>query len=88
VAGPLVPAQMEAGTKGSRPKARFLLVIENNNGSILGYSLLPPYRIIGQICILRQILTINFSKKYEIFDIKIIPLKSSFKCESNGIIFI
>jgi hypothetical protein len=26
VAGPLVPAQMEAGTKGSRPKARFLLV--------------------------------------------------------------
>jgi hypothetical protein len=27
VAGPLVPAQMEAGTKGSWPKARFLLVI-------------------------------------------------------------
>jgi hypothetical protein len=26
VAGPLVPAQMEAGTKGSRPKALFLLV--------------------------------------------------------------
>jgi hypothetical protein len=26
VAGPLVPAQLEAGTKGSRPKARFLLV--------------------------------------------------------------
>jgi hypothetical protein len=26
VAGPLVPAQMEAGTKGSWPKARFLLV--------------------------------------------------------------
>jgi hypothetical protein len=26
VAGPLVPAQMEAGTKESRPKARFLQV--------------------------------------------------------------
>jgi hypothetical protein len=26
VAGPLVPVQMEAGTKGSRPKARFPLV--------------------------------------------------------------
>jgi hypothetical protein len=27
VAGPLVPAQMEAGTKGSRPKALFPLVL-------------------------------------------------------------
>jgi hypothetical protein len=24
---------------------------------------LPPYRIIGQLCILRQTLTINFSQK-------------------------
>jgi hypothetical protein len=50
---------------------------------------LPPYRIIRQIYILRQTLTINFSqRKYEIFDIKIIPLESSFEYESNGIIFI
>jgi hypothetical protein len=27
VAGPLVPAQIAAGTKGSRPKARFPLVV-------------------------------------------------------------
>jgi hypothetical protein len=31
VAGPLVPAQMEAGTKGSRPKARFPLVLYANS---------------------------------------------------------
>jgi hypothetical protein len=49
--------------------------------------LLPPYRIIGQMCILRQTLTINFSQqKYEIFNIKIISLESSFKYESNSII--
>jgi hypothetical protein len=35
VAGPLVPAQMEAGTKGSRPKARFLLVYGNNGECII-----------------------------------------------------
>jgi hypothetical protein len=29
-----------------------------------------------------------YSKKYEILNIKNIPLKSSFKYESNGIIFI
>jgi hypothetical protein len=51
--------------------------------------ILPPCRIIGQICILRQTLVINFSqKKSEIFEIKIISLESSFKYESNGIIFI
>jgi hypothetical protein len=33
-----------------------------HNG-ILQYNLLPPYRIIGQVYILRQILTINFSQK-------------------------
>jgi hypothetical protein len=31
VAGPLVPAQMEAGTKGSRPKALFPLVTKFNH---------------------------------------------------------
>jgi hypothetical protein len=32
VAGPLVLAQMEAGTKGSRPKARFPLVSTAHGG--------------------------------------------------------
>jgi hypothetical protein len=49
---------------------------------------LPPCRIIGQVYILRQTLTINFSQKYKIFDIKIIPLESYFEYKSNGIIFI
>jgi hypothetical protein len=50
---------------------------------------LPPYRIIEQVCILRQTLTINFSQKnLRYLDIKIIPLESSFEYESNGIIFI
>jgi hypothetical protein len=53
------------------------------------FHVLPSYRIIGQICILKQTLVINFSqKKSEIFDIKIIPLESSFEYESNNIIFI
>jgi hypothetical protein len=55
-------------------------------GSNLIWQVLPPYQIIGQLCILRQTLNVNF--KYEIFYRKIIPLESSFEYESNGIIFI
>jgi hypothetical protein len=40
------------------------------------------------LCNLRQTLTINFRGKNEIFYIKIIPLESSFKYESNDMIFI
>jgi hypothetical protein len=50
---------------------------------------LPAYRIIGQLYILRLTLTIDFSqKKYKIFDINITPFEISFQYESIGIIFI
>jgi hypothetical protein len=60
-----------------------------NTTSEVSNDILPPYRIIGQICILRQILTINFSQEnMRYFTKKIIPLESSFEYESNDIIFI
>jgi hypothetical protein len=67
---------------GCRPDQSGGLVANSKN------QVTPSYRIIRQLCNLRQTLTINFRGKNEIFYIKIIPLESSFKYESNDMIFI